>query len=200
MRKAAELGLMLVCPGVFCVWFLLKTTPLQQPLTLGCRHEPAWSGPSGRRRELGLWQGRGFLRRRDRGALERPLQHVFLRHGRAPRSHRDGMRFPPKQHRHPPTYTWLWKHFPAADAERRGVMGHSMGGHGALVCALRNPGFYRSCSAFAPICHPSLCPWGQKAFAGYLGLQGPAWAVRIGSGRTKFVGFNSGFLAELRCH
>ena len=48
--------------------------------------------------------------------------------------------------------------------ERRGVSGHSMGGHGALVCALRNPGRYRSVSAFAPIAHPSACPWGEKAF------------------------------------
>lgn len=49
------------------------------------------------------------------------------------------------------------------------LMGHSMGGHGALICALKNPGKYRSVSAFAPIAHPSACPWGQKAFEGYLG-------------------------------
>ncbi len=57
-------------------------------------------------------------------------------------------------------------------------MGHSMGGHGALVCALKNPGLYASVSAFAPICHPSECPWGQKAFTGYLGPRSAAWAVR----------------------
>ena len=56
-------------------------------------------------------------------------------------------------------------------------MGHSMGGHGALVCALRNSGLYRSVSAFAPICHPHACPWGQKAFSGYLGPEGEAWEV-----------------------
>ena len=45
----------------------------------------------------------------------------------------------------------------------------SMGGHGALVCALKNPGLYKSVSAFAPICNPINCPWGVKAFTGYLG-------------------------------
>jgi len=55
------------------------------------------------------------------------------------------------------------------DAERRSIFGHSMGGHGALTCALRNPGKYQSCSAFAPISNPTQCPWGKKAFEGYLG-------------------------------
>jgi S-formylglutathione hydrolase len=55
-------------------------------------------------------------------------------------------------------------------------MGFSMGGHGALVTALRNPGAYRSVSAFAPISAPSHAPWGQKAFAGYLGQDREAWA------------------------
>jgi S-formylglutathione hydrolase len=54
-------------------------------------------------------------------------------------------------------------------------MGHSMGGHGALVCALRNPEQYRSVSAFAPIGSPSQVPWGQKAFTGYLGADATAW-------------------------
>lgn len=44
-----------------------------------------------------------------------------------------------------------------------------MGGHGALICALKNPGMYKSVSAFAPICNPINCPWGKKAFTGYLG-------------------------------
>ena len=65
-------------------------------------------------------------------------------------------------------------HF-AADTTRASIMGHSMGGHGALVCALRNPGRYRSVSAFAPVCAPSQVPWGQKAFAGYLGEDRAAW-------------------------
>ncbi|XP_018564294.1 S-formylglutathione hydrolase [Anoplophora glabripennis] len=52
---------------------------------------------------------------------------------------------------------------------KQSIMGHSMGGHGALICALKNPGLYKSVSAFAPICNPSECPWGIKAFTGYLG-------------------------------
>ena len=61
------------------------------------------------------------------------------------------------------------------DAERIGIFGHSMGGHGALTLALRHPGLFKSVSAFAPICAPSQCPWGQKAFAGYLGVDESAW-------------------------
>ncbi len=57
----------------------------------------------------------------------------------------------------------------AANPSRQGIFGHSMGGHGALVCALRNPDQYRSVSAFAPIAAPVQCPWGRKAFSGYLG-------------------------------
>ncbi len=52
-----------------------------------------------------------------------------------------------------------------------GIMGHSMGGHGALTIALKNPSAYKSVSAFAPICNPTQVPWGQKALAGYLGEQ-----------------------------
>jgi len=55
------------------------------------------------------------------------------------------------------------------DADRMSVFGHSMGGHGALVCALKNPGKYKSVSAFAPITNPMNCDWGRKAFQGYLG-------------------------------
>lgn len=58
---------------------------------------------------------------------------------------------------------------------KRGISGHSMGGHGALVCALRNPGRYQSLSAFAPICNPAAVPWGEKAFAGYLGVDRATW-------------------------
>lgn len=62
-----------------------------------------------------------------------------------------------------------------ADAARVGICGHSMGGHGALVTALRNPALFRTVSAFAPIAAPSRCPWGQKAFTGYLGAGQEAW-------------------------
>jgi S-formylglutathione hydrolase len=63
----------------------------------------------------------------------------------------------------------------AADPDRTGIFGHSMGGHGALVMALRNPGLFRSVSAFAPIAAPTRCPWGQKAFSAYLGPDQSAW-------------------------
>lgn len=64
-------------------------------------------------------------------------------------------------------------HFPVNDA--RAISGHSMGGHGALVVALRNPGRYRSVSAFAPIVAPSQVPWGEKAFCAYLGEDHAPW-------------------------
>jgi S-formylglutathione hydrolase len=63
------------------------------------------------------------------------------------------------------------------DRERRGIFGHSMGGHGALALGLRNPDLYRSISAFAPICAPSRCPWGTKAFGEYLGSDRKRWAA-----------------------
>ncbi|MBV6319801.1 S-formylglutathione hydrolase [Duganella violaceipulchra] len=61
------------------------------------------------------------------------------------------------------------------DAERIGIFGHSMGGHGALTIALKRPDLFRSVSAFAPIAAPSMCPWGKKAFSGYLGDNPGAW-------------------------
>jgi len=64
--------------------------------------------------------------------------------------------------------------FPA-DPDRQSIMGHSMGGHGALTVALRNPQRYRAASAFAPIASPLHCPWGDKALGGYLGDDRAAW-------------------------
>jgi S-formylglutathione hydrolase len=61
------------------------------------------------------------------------------------------------------------------DMERQGICGHSMGGHGALTVSLRNPGRFRSTSAFAPIVSPMHCPWGEKALTGYLGDNRAAW-------------------------
>ncbi len=61
------------------------------------------------------------------------------------------------------------------DSARLGIFGHSMGGHGALMMALRNPDIYRSVSAFAPIAAPMRCPWGEKAFSGYLGDDRETW-------------------------
>ncbi|WP_299323157.1 S-formylglutathione hydrolase [Parasphingopyxis sp.] len=65
--------------------------------------------------------------------------------------------------------------FPMLDMARQSITGHSMGGHGALTIALRNPGRFRSVSAFAPIVSPLNCPWGEKALAGYLGPDRAAW-------------------------
>ncbi|MEY4953905.1 MAG: S-formylglutathione hydrolase [Pseudomonadota bacterium] len=65
--------------------------------------------------------------------------------------------------------------FPMADMGRQGITGHSMGGHGALTIALRNPGRFKSVSAFAPIVSPLNCPWGEKALGGYLGPDQSTW-------------------------
>jgi len=59
--------------------------------------------------------------------------------------------------------------------DRQSVFGHSMGGHGALICALKNPGKYRSVSALSPVCHPTICPWGKVVLPGYLGDDEEAW-------------------------
>lgn len=90
---------------------------------------------------------------------------------------------------------------------RWGVCGHSMGGHGALVAGLRHPERFRSVSAFAPIAHPSACPWGRKAFSHYLGADRRAWAkydatelVRAGAKAASPILIDQGmadpFLAE----
>ncbi len=68
----------------------------------------------------------------------------------------------------------VMQHFNARE-DRVGLFGHSMGGHGALTLALNNPGLYQSVSAFAPIAAPMRCPWGVKAFSGYLGDDPHAW-------------------------
>ncbi len=79
-------------------------------------------------------------------------------------------------------YSYVTKELPAyvearfpVDPKRKGVFGHSMGGHGALTIALRNPAIYRSVSAFAPITSPMRCPWGEKALTGYLGDDRRRW-------------------------
>ncbi|MDH3327174.1 MAG: S-formylglutathione hydrolase [Gammaproteobacteria bacterium] len=66
------------------------------------------------------------------------------------------------------------KNFPVL-ADNKSITGHSMGGHGALICALKNPGMYKSVSAFAPICHPTACSWGRNIFKAYLGDKSEAW-------------------------
>ena len=79
-------------------------------------------------------------------------------------------------------YSYVTKELPAyvearfpVDPKRKGLFGHSMGGHGALIIALRNPAIYRSVSAFAPITSPMRCPWGEKALTGYLGDDHRRW-------------------------
>ncbi len=68
----------------------------------------------------------------------------------------------------------LLANFPG-DRDRQGITGHSMGGHGALTVGLKNPHIYKSISAFAPICSPINCPWGQKALGNYLGADQSTW-------------------------
>jgi S-formylglutathione hydrolase len=86
--------------------------------------------------------------------------------------------------RHYRMYSYVTQELPklidagfATDQERVGIFGHSMGGHGALTIALKNPGRYRSVSAFAPIAAPQSCPWGEKAFTGYLGGDQSKWGA-----------------------
>ncbi|MBK8400895.1 MAG: S-formylglutathione hydrolase [Propionivibrio sp.] len=69
----------------------------------------------------------------------------------------------------------------AIDAQRLGVFGHSMGGHGALTLSLRHPGLFKSVSAFAPVCAATRCPWGKKAFAGYFGGDMALWTAHDAS-------------------
>ena len=79
-------------------------------------------------------------------------------------------------------YSYVAKELPAliesefpVDPARTGIFGHSMGGHGALTVALKNPEMYKSVSAFAPICSTMRCPWGEKALTGYLGADRTLW-------------------------
>lgn len=99
--------------------------------------------------------------------------------------------------------TYITKELPSAlfsdaelgqylDGTRVSITGHSMGGHGALTLYLKNPGLYKSVSAFAPIANPSLCPWGEKAFTGYLGPDREKWKAHdatelIGKWKGKHV-------------
>lgn len=100
-------------------------------------------------------------------------------------------------------YSYVTKELPevidsnfAVDGSRKAVFGHSMGGHGALICALKNPGMYKSCSAFSAICHPSNCPWGQKAFNGYLGSDKEAWKAYDA---TELIGKYAGAPLPILC-
>ncbi|AUT03726.1 S-formylglutathione hydrolase [Nostoc sp. CENA543] len=100
-------------------------------------------------------------------------------------------------------YSYIVQELPAIIAanfpvqpENQGICGHSMGGHGALVCAMRNPNLYKSVSAFAPIVAPMRCPWGQKAFQGYLGSNQETWRAYDASELVQQVGFHSAILID----
>ncbi|MBC1242169.1 S-formylglutathione hydrolase [Nostoc sp. 2RC] len=80
--------------------------------------------------------------------------------------------------------------------DKQSIFGHSMGGHGALVCAMRNPQLYKSVSAFAPITAPMRCPWGQKIFSGYLGSDKETWRAYDASELVKKVGYHSSILID----
>jgi S-formylglutathione hydrolase len=86
-------------------------------------------------------------------------------------------------HTHYRMYSYVLEELPALMAktfnanDRRAICGHSMGGHGALVLALKNPGRFCSVSAFSPICAPSQVPWGQRVFSNYLGNDRKTWAA-----------------------
>jgi len=115
--------------------------------------------------------------------------------------------------RHYRMYDYIVDELPAlvsagfpVDSSRTGISGHSMGGHGALTIALKNPGRFRSVTAFAPICSPLRCPWGEKALGNYLGPDRDAWrqydttALLAGAGEQLPVLVDQGdadnFLAE----
>lgn len=85
------------------------------------------------------------------------------------------------------------------DSARIGIFGHSMGGHGALTLALRHPGVFKSVSAFAPVCAPSRCGWGIKAFTAYLGPDESGWAQHDATllmAREKTAPFPAGILID----
>ena len=130
-RKAAELGLVVVCPD---------TSPRGE----GVANDDGWD----------MGQGAGFYL----DATEAP----FAPHFRMESYIRDEL---PRL---------ISEKFPV-NADKHSIFGHSMGGHGALTLALKNPGLYRSVSAFAPIVAPIEVPWGQKALPLYLGADKTAW-------------------------
>ncbi|KYC40349.1 S-formylglutathione hydrolase [Scytonema hofmannii PCC 7110] len=100
-------------------------------------------------------------------------------------------------------YSYVVRELPAliadnfpVQSDKQSIFGHSMGGHGALVCALRNPKQYRSVSAFAPIAAPMRCPWGQKVFNGYLGSDRETWREYDASELVKQHGYHSPILID----
>jgi S-formylglutathione hydrolase len=113
----------------------------------------------------------------------------------------DATQAPWSQHYHMYSYitrelpTLIVEYFPVR-GDRQGIFGHSMGGHGALVAALRNPDRYLSVSAFAPIAAPIRAPWGQKAFTGYLGADQETWKAYDASELIQKAPFNRPILID----
>ena len=105
--------------------------------------------------------------------------------------------------KHYQMYSYVTQELPALIAanfsvkpDRQSIFGHSMGGHGALICALKNPQQYRSVSAFAPIAAPMKCPWGNKAFTAYLGKDRQKWAEYDASELVKQIQLDSTILID----
>lgn len=90
----------------------------------------------------------------------------------------------------------LGQEIPQLDLSRQGISGHSMGGHGALMLALRNPDQYQSLSAFAPICNPISSDWGRKQFSAYLGDDEASWSSYDASILLNDKGWKSDFLVD----
>ena len=106
-------------------------------------------------------------------------------------------------HQHYQMYSYIVQELPAIIAanfpiqpDKQGIFGHSMGGHGALVCAMRNPQLYKSVSAFAPIAAPMRCPWGQKVLSGYLGDNQETWRNYDASELVEKLGYHSPILID----
>ncbi len=100
-------------------------------------------------------------------------------------------------------YSYITKELPAlvnenfqVDEARVGIFGHSMGGHGALTIAFKNPDLYKSVSAFAPICSPLRCPWGEKALTGYLGEDRSTWKDYDATELAKSTAWRSPILVD----
>jgi len=100
-------------------------------------------------------------------------------------------------------YSYVTKELPTlinanfpVDTTRMGIFGHSMGGHGALTIALKNPDMYKSASAFAPICSPMRCPWGEKALSGYLGNDRETWRDYDATELTKSTRWRQSLLVD----
>lgn len=88
------------------------------------------------------------------------------------------------------------KKFAQIDSSRQSISGHSMGGHGALTLAIKNPAQYLAVSAFAPIVAPSECPWGEKAFSGYFGSDKSTWLAHDACALIRSLGFDKPILVD----